>query len=55
MPYPRRHGQVRALTTQQLNQLTQTDLNKLAEFAEHRMGGLSGRGTGRPLSAPLAH
>jgi DNA-directed RNA polymerase specialized sigma24 family protein len=40
MPFPRRHGQVRALTTQQLNQLTQTDLNKLAEFAERRMGGL---------------
>ena len=39
-PFPRRHGQVRALTTHQLNQLTQTDLNKLAEFAEHRMGGL---------------
>ena len=39
-PLTRRHGQVRALTTQQLNQLTQTDLNKLAEFAERRMGGL---------------
>jgi DNA-directed RNA polymerase specialized sigma24 family protein len=39
-PFTRRHGQVRALTTQQLNQLTQTDLNKLEDFAERRMGGL---------------
>lgn len=35
-----RSGQLRALTTQQLNLLTKTDLKNLADFAEHRMGRL---------------